>query len=86
VQVHVKAGEVQQPPDAGLAAGDDQFTAVSGQAFVRPRQDGKAGAVGEAERGQVRHQSLRCAVHGIGHGLPQVVRAAHVELAFEPQH
>ena len=86
VQVHVKAGEAEQPPDAGLAAGDDQFTAVSGQAFVRPRQDGKAGAVGESERGQVRHQGLRCAVHGIDHGLPQVVRAAHVKLAFEPQY
>jgi hypothetical protein len=86
VQVHVKAGEAQQPPDAGLAAGNDQFTAVSGQAFVRPRQDGKAGAVGEAERGQVRHQGLRCAVHGIDHGLPQAVHAAHVKLALEPQY
>ena len=84
VQVPVEAGEAQQPPDDGLAAGDDQFTAVSGQAFVRPGQDGKAGAVGEAERGQVRHQGLRCAVQGIGHGLPQVVRAAHVKLALEP--
>ncbi len=84
VQVHVEAGEAQQPPDAGLAAGDDQFTAVSGQDFVRPRQDGKAGAVGEAERGQVRHQGLRRAVQDIGDGLPQVVRAAHVKLAFEP--
>ena len=84
VQVHVEAGEAQQPPDDGLAAGDDQFTAFSGQAFVRPGQDGQAGAVGEAERGQVRHQGLRCAVQGIGHGLPQAVRAAHVKLALEP--
>ena len=84
VQVPVEAGEAQQPPDDGLAAGDDQFTAVSGQAIVRPGQDGQAGAVGEAERGQVRHQGLRCAVQGIGHGLPQAVRAAHVKLALEP--
>ena len=85
VQVHVESGEVQQPPDDGLAAGDDQFTAVSGQAFVRPGQDSQAGAVGEAERGQVRHQDLRCPVQGIGRHLPQVVRAAHVKLALEPQ-
>ena len=84
VEVHVEAGEAQQPPDDGLAAGDDQFMAFSGQAFVRPGQDGQAGAVGEAERGQVRHQGLRCAVQGIGHGLPQAVRAAHVKLALEP--
>ena len=85
VQVHVEAGEAQQPPDDGLAAGDDQFTALSGQAFVRPGQDSQAGAVGEAERGQVRHQGLRCLVQGIGHHPPQVVRAAHVKLALEPQ-
>ena len=85
VQVRVEAGEAQQPPDDGLAAGDDQFTAVSGQAFVRPGQDSQAGAVGEAERGQVRHQGLRCLVQGIGQRPPQVVRAAHVKLALEPQ-
>ena len=86
VQVHVEAGEAEQPPDDGLAAGEDQFTALPGQALVRPRQDGQAGAVGEAERGQVRHQGLRRAAQGVGHGLPQVVRAAHVKLALEPQH
>jgi len=84
VQVHVEAGEAQQPPDDGLTAGDDQFTAVSSQALVRPGQDGQAGAVGEAERGQVRHQGLRCAAQDVGQGLPQVVRAAHVKLALEP--
>ena len=84
VQVHVEAGEAEQPPDDGLAAGEDQFTAVPGQALVRPRQDGQAGAVGEAERGQVRHQGLRRPVQGVCHGLPQVVRAVHVKLALEP--
>ena len=62
VRGNVEAGEAQQPPDAGLGAGDNQFTAVSGQAVVRPCQDGKAGAVGEAKRGQVRDQGLRRAV------------------------
>jgi hypothetical protein len=49
-----------------------------------PDQDGQAGAVGEGERGQIRHQGRRCAVQGIADDLPQVVRAADVKLAFEP--
>ncbi len=85
VQIRVKPGEAEQPPDDGLASGDDQFTAVPGLDFVRPGQDGKAGAVGEAERGQVRHQGLRRGVQGVADGPPQVVRAADVELALQPQ-
>ena len=50
-----------------------------------PGQHGQAGAVGKAERGQIRHQGLRRAVQGIADGLPQVVRAADVKLALEPQ-
>jgi hypothetical protein len=84
VQVHVEPGECQQPPDDGLAAGDDQFMALPGQDVMRPDQDGKAGAVGEAERGQIRHQGIRRSVQGIADGLPQVVRAADVKLALEP--
>ena len=85
VQIHVEPGDAQQPPDDGLAAGDDQFMAVPGQDVMGPDQDGQAGAVGEAERGQIRHQGLRRAVQGIADGLPQVVRAADVKLALEPQ-
>ncbi len=86
VQIQVEPGEVQQPPDDGLTAGDDQFTALPGQDVMGPDQDGKAGAVGEAERGQIRHQGLGRAVQGIADDLPQVVGAADVKLALEPQH
>ena len=85
VQIHVEPGEVQQPPDDGLATGNDQFTALPGQDVMRPHQDGKAGAVGETERGQIRHHGLGRAVQRVADGLPQVVRAADVELALEPQ-
>jgi hypothetical protein len=85
VQIHVEPGDAQQPPDDGLAAGDDQFTAVPGLDFMGPGQHRQAGAVGKAEPGQIRHQGLRRAVQGIADGLPQVVRAADVKLALEPQ-
>src|SRR5271166_2912522 len=84
VQIHVEPSEAQQPPDDGLAAGDDQFTAVPGLDFMGPYQDGKGGAVDEAECGQVRHQGLRRGVQGVADGSPQVVRAADVKLALEP--
>jgi hypothetical protein len=51
---------------------------------MRPYQDGKARAVGEAERRQIRYQGLGRAVQSIEDGLPQVVRAGDVELALKP--
>jgi hypothetical protein len=85
VQVHVEPGEVHQPPDDRLAAGDDQFAAEPGLEFMCPGQDGKAGAVGEAERGQVGHQGLRGVLQSLFDGLPQLVRAADVKLALQAQ-
>jgi hypothetical protein len=84
VQVRNEPGQAHQPPDDGSAAGDHQVNAVPGQHVVRPHQGGQAGPVGEGERGQIRHQGLRRAVQDIADGLPQLVRAADVKLAFEP--
>jgi hypothetical protein len=53
VQVGVQVCKVQQPPDDWLGAGDDEFMAASCQAFMRPDQDRKTGAVGEVKPGQV---------------------------------
>jgi hypothetical protein len=86
MQIRVSARQVNQPPDDGLAAGDEELALLPSQAFVCPHQDGKAAAVDEIKPGQIQHEDPRAVPQCAADGAAQTLLGGQIKLALQEQH